>query len=177
MNSTRISKLVTLTVSLFIFLLPGCGDKQANQKFGGKPHVGVYFLGADTSRLDSGEAKAFNKMVVKMTDDLINDIKKWDFDATLLKTQVGTFNYDNKGYLLRFSLTPHRMVSNLARSTMGIAAGPNIVEDHFELVDLKSKKMITWGDYTRDSELPMDGLLHRRVNNAIFKVESIINSQ
>jgi len=93
----------------------------------------------------------------------------------LLETQQGTFNYSDKGYLLRFSLTPHRMVSSLAKSMMGVVAGPNSIEDHFEFIDLKSKKMTTWGEYTRDSELSMEVILKRKNNAAVFKIDSFID--
>ena len=177
MNSIIRLKIIVLTLFLFICLLPGCGANNSTQKQKGTPHIAIYFLGSDTSKLDSDEVEPFNEMTNEMIQKLINDINEWGFETSLLKTQVGTFNYDNKGYMLRFSLTPHRLVSDTTQSMIGIVAGPNIVEDHFEFIDLKSKKMITWGKYTRDSELAMETILQRKVDDAIFKIDSFINNQ
>ena len=140
MNTTPKMKISILTVLLLICLLPGCAEKKASQTQGGSPQIAVYYLGADTSRLKQDEVESFNRMAVEMTSNLINDINIWGFEATLLKTQQGTFNYANKGYLLRFSLTPHRMVSSSVKSMIGKMAGPNIIEDHFEFIDLQNKK-------------------------------------
>jgi hypothetical protein len=175
MNPTKRLNVIILTVFLFISLLPGCGAKKGAQSLGGSLQISVYYLGADTSRLNPDEVELFNKMATEMTTNLINDINVWGFKAILLETQQSTFNYANKGYLLRFSLTPHRMVSSLAQSMIGVVAGPNIIEDHFELIDLKNKKMITWGEYTRDSELSMEGILKRKNADAVFKIDSFIN--
>lgn len=175
MNPTKKLNVIILTVFLLISLLPGCGAKNGARNLGGSPQISVYYLGADTSRLNSDEVELFNKMATEMINNLINDINTWGFEATLLKTQQGTFNYANEGYLLRFSLTPHRMVSSVAKYMIGVVAGPSIIEDHFEFIDLKNKKMITWGEYTRDSELPMEVILKRKNDVAVFKMDSFIN--
>jgi hypothetical protein len=175
MNSVIKWLLITSTFLVLISLLPGCGAQKAARSLSGKPQVYIYYLGADTSRLDNDEAETFNKLVKEMIDGLVGGINTWGFEATLLETQVGTFNYDDRGYMLRFSLTPHRLVSDTALSLMGKMAGPNIVEDHFEFIDLKSKQMITWGEYTRDLDQPMEIILKRKNTIALMKMDSFIH--
>lgn len=175
MNSTIKWFYIASAFLVLISLLPGCGAQKAARTVSGKPQVYIYYLGADTSRLDNDEAETFNKLVREMIEDLIEGINRWDFEATLLETQVGTFNYDDRGFMLRFSLTPHRLVSSTALSLMGKMAGPNIVEDHFEFIDLKNKQMITWGEYTRDLDQSMEIILKRKNTIALMKMDQFIH--
>jgi len=74
MNTAKRFNIITFTVFLCINLLLGCGGKDIGQTVGGSPQISVYFLGVDTSRLNSDEAELFNKMAIEMTNNLVKDI-------------------------------------------------------------------------------------------------------
>ena len=133
-------------------LLVGCGGKSNKVVLppGISPDIAVLSLGADTSRLNEDQIELLNQSLNWMDRDIMRAMKRKGFRPTRINSE-NDFNGVGNGYLLKVSITDHKMIPKGVRFLAGMMAGTDRLEAHFDLIDSNFQTILSWDDVQRST--------------------------
>lgn len=137
--------LIVLTIIFAISLTTGCVSRTVNLSQGFSPEIAVLSLGTDTSMLDQDQSDLLDESRKWMDTNLVQALGRKGFRPTLINSESDFTGSDN-GYLLKFSITDHKMISEGVKYFVGSLAGTDRIGAHFDLVDSDHKTVLSWDD-------------------------------
>ena len=138
--------LIILAAIFVVSLFTGCGggSKRVALPQGVAKDIAVLSLGADTSALSPDQIALLNQTLTWMDRDILQVLKRNGMQPARINAEsdftVGT------SYLLKISITSHKMIPKSARFWGGMMAGADLLGAHFDLVDSNKKTVLSWDD-------------------------------
>jgi hypothetical protein len=137
--------LSLLVLSLFLLAACGGGPKPGKLPAGVSGNLSVLFLGADTTGLTADQVALVGQTLAWMERDQINVLKRKGFNAARIADAKDFRSYEN-GYLLKVAITDHKMIPKGARFMVGMMAGADRLNAHYELFDSRGRQLLAWDD-------------------------------
>lgn len=136
-----------LTVILAVTILSGCvsGTRQVKLRPGVSGKIAVLSLGADTSNLSQDQIALLNQTLSWMDHDMIQVLQRSGLTPTRIMSEQD-YSGDGGSYLLKITITDHRMIPKGARFWAGMMAGADNLSAHFDLVDKNRRTVLSWDD-------------------------------
>ncbi|MDH3347584.1 MAG: hypothetical protein OEM02_05710 [Desulfobulbaceae bacterium] len=135
-------------IAIFTFsLLVGCGGKSTKVVLppGISSDIAVLSLGADTSSLNQDQIVLLNHSLNWMDRDIMRALKRKGFQPVRINNEHD-FNGEGNGYLLKVSITDHKMIPKGVRLLAGMMAGTDRLKAHFDLIDSNFQTILSWDD-------------------------------
>lgn len=139
-------RLILFVMALLVgsLVVYGSGtEAQAAAKVSGD--IAVLNLGADTSSLTKDQVALLQKTLTWMDRDLQKGLKKSGLKPTQINAEK-EYTGGANSYLLKLTITEHKMIPKGARFLGGMMAGTDRLNVHYELVDSTGKSVLTWDD-------------------------------
>lgn len=136
---------ILMTVVFVICLAAGCVTRTVNLTRDFSPELAVLPLGADTSMLDQEQSDSLMKVLERMDKNIIQMLGGSGFIPILINSESDFIGADNR-YLLKVSITDHKMIPEGAKYLVGSLAGTDRLEAHYDLVDSDNKTVLSWDD-------------------------------
>ena len=143
MKHFQIVLMVVFIASLFTAC--GGGSKRVSLPEGVSRDISVLSLGADTSSLSPDQIALLNQTLNWMDRDILQVLKRNGFQPTRINAE-NEFTGSANGYLLKTSITHHKMIPKSARFWGGMMAGADLLSAHFDLVDSNKETILSWDD-------------------------------
>ena len=139
--------LIVLTAIFTVTFFAGCGggSKTVNLPEGVSRDIAVLSLGADTSSLNQDQIDLLDQTLNWMDRNIMQTLGRSGFQPTRINTE-NDFSGSGNGYLLKISITDHKMIPKGVRFMAGMMAGTDRLEAHFDLVDQNHKTVLSWDD-------------------------------
>lgn len=136
-----------LAVLLVAMLVPGCGggSKRAVQSTGAMKTITILPPGADATGLNADQAILLQQTLDWMDRDLGQNLRRSRFNVVHGKSEKEFVKNDNS-YLLKTTITYHRLIPKGARFMGGMMAGTDQLTARYELVDTKGATVLSWED-------------------------------
>lgn len=138
---------IFLTAILAVSLFSGCGggSKSVSMPVGVSQDIAVLSLGADTSELTPDQIALLNRTLTWMDRDIMQVLKRKGMAPTRINAEQD-FTGAGNSYLLKISITHHKMIPKGARFWGGMMAGADTLGAHFDLVDQNNQTVLSWDD-------------------------------
>jgi len=136
---------IFLTAILAVSLFSGCGggSKRVTLRDGVSGDIAVLSLGADTSGLTADQIALLNHTLNWMDRNIIQVLARTGMQPKRIQSEQ---EFAGAGYLLKVSITHHKMIPKGARFLGGMMAGADILTAHFDLIDRNHQTVLSWDD-------------------------------
>ncbi|MBU1737880.1 MAG: DUF4410 domain-containing protein [Proteobacteria bacterium] len=142
MKKLQILLLAFLAVTFFS-ACGGGGSERVTLREGVSGDIAVLSLGADTSGLNGDQVALLNQTLNWMDRDIIQALKRTGLQPKRIQSE-GEFT--RNGYLLKITITDHKMIPKGARFMAGMMAGADVLSAHYDLVDRNGQIVLAWDD-------------------------------
>jgi hypothetical protein len=138
---------IVLTAIFAVALFTGCGggSKKVALPAQVSRNIAVLSLGADTSNLNRDQIALLNQSLDWMDRDIMRALGKQGFQPTRVNTE-NEFTGAGNGYLLKITITDHKMIPKGIRFVAGMMAGADRLSADFELIDPHHQTVLSWDD-------------------------------
>lgn len=138
---------IVLTTIFVVSLFTGCGggSKRVTLPESVSRDIAILSLGADTSTLSPDQIALLNQTLNWMDRNIMQVLKRKGLQPARINAE-NDFTGAGNGFLLKITITDHKMIPKGARMWGGMMAGADRLGAHFDLVDPNHKTVLSWDD-------------------------------
>jgi len=136
--------LLAVVVSLTA-IMSGCAKKPPVMQDGKQVAVFILSDRGITPGMKEDERKDRNEMGQGMEEDMVRWFTQQGYNATMIQNS-GQYVQGPANYLVTVKIKELKLVGRSARTWLGIAAGPTILKNHYEVSGSSNKLALSYDD-------------------------------